>query len=130
MRKVKAEFPKDNYRTSIATEKHVIVADEPADLGGLDTGMQPAELMCAALASCTSITLKMYGERKNWNFDNAFVEVELIEKEDKSKYFKRRIFLGDAFTPEMETRALLIASKCPVHKLLENGTEIITEILK
>lgn len=130
MRKVKSAFAEQNYITKITTEKHEIIADEPSDLGGTDAGMQPSELLCASLASCTSITLKMYGDRKGWNFEHAFVEVSLEEKEDKTKYLKRLIDLGSTRSPEMEERALVIANKCPVHKILENGIEIITEIKK
>ncbi len=128
MTQAKASFPIENYTTKILSDQHEVIADEPIELGGKNLGMKPTELLCGALASCTTITLKMYGERKQWDFSDSYVEVALIEKEDKTKYFHRTIYFSAAATAEMRERALLVANKCPVHKLIEHGTEIITEI--
>lgn len=128
MIRIKANFPIENYKTKLVSEDHEIIADEPLDLGGKNTGMQPTELLCAALASCTTITLKMVGDRKGWDFSDAYVEVILMEKEDKTSYLYRIIHLSSAASQEMKDRSLAVANKCPVHKLLEKGIEIITEI--
>ena len=55
-----------NYISNIKTGKHEFNVDEPLDKGGLDTAAKPSELLGAALASCTSITLQMYMNHKEF----------------------------------------------------------------
>lgn len=56
-----------DYRHQIQAGTHVVVADEPATLGGQGAGMAPFELYLAALSACTAITLRMYAEKKGWD---------------------------------------------------------------
>ena len=53
-----------NYAHHISNGRHALTADEPATLGGQDTGMAPFDLYLASLAACTAITLRMYAEKK------------------------------------------------------------------
>lgn len=66
MHTVKASTTEENYQTLLTAGQHQIVADEPIDNGGKDTGFTPKELLASSLASCTAITLKMYADRKDW----------------------------------------------------------------
>src|SRR5687768_7192573 len=63
---VRASTGRERYRTGIKIREHAFAADEPAEVGGEDTGPTPFELVCAALASCTTITVRMYADRKGW----------------------------------------------------------------
>ncbi|MGZ3433817.1 MAG: OsmC family protein [Isosphaeraceae bacterium] len=54
------------YVQSISVGPHVLQADEPSDSGGNDAGPNPYELLLAALGACTSMTVRMYAERKQW----------------------------------------------------------------
>ena len=72
----KATISVEKYRTLIETDDHHFIVDEPLDLGGGDLGPNPGELLSAALAACTTITIKMYAERKEWKLDEVKVEVE------------------------------------------------------
>jgi putative redox protein len=71
----------EQYTTKIVNERHEIFADEPFDIGGNDMGMRPTELLHGALAGCTSITMRMYANRKGWDLGEIYVEVERIENE-------------------------------------------------
>jgi putative redox protein len=78
------------YQTIVSSGKHAIIADEPADVEGTDTGMSPNELLLASLSSCTAITLQMYINRKMWIVEEIVVDLELFAADQgtliKSKY--------------------------------------------
>jgi len=70
----------DNFTTSIKTNKHTLIADEPESVGGDDFGASPYELLNAGLAACTAMTLKMYAQRKKWDLQEVFVYVTHSKK--------------------------------------------------
>jgi len=53
-----------DYAVSLLAGHHWLMSDEGAAIGGKDAGPAPHELLCAALAACTAITLRMYARRK------------------------------------------------------------------
>jgi putative redox protein len=123
-----ATIGKDHYRTEIITGAKTVVADEPEELGGTNTGPAPGEFLLVALASCTAITLRMYADRKNWDVTKIVVEVN-FEKIENKTIFKREIELTGDLTEEQRTRLLQIANACPVHKTLTNPIEIQTQLV-
>lgn len=125
MKTLNASIKNTPFKTEINTEDHVIYADEPVELGGENTAPSPFELLVASLASCTLITLKMYANRKEWEIK----EIKLkIEYDEESKKIQRVIELIGANSEVNKERMLLIANKCPIHKLLESVLNIQTEI--
>ncbi len=128
MTKVAATLGKDNYYTLLDNNRHTWFADEPTAIGGKDKAPTPDELLCSALASCTSITLKMYAEKKNWNCGEIRVNVELIKPEQASEkaYFIRELNFENELTQDQLDRLLAIAERCPVHKLLSEALSINT----
>ena len=60
----------------VEIRRHTVVADEPKDEGGDDSGPSPQELLAASLASCTAITIEMYAKRKGWEIGDVTVHVE------------------------------------------------------
>jgi putative redox protein len=131
----------DNFTTSIQTKKHSLIADEPTSVGGDDFGPSPYDFLSAGLAACTAMTLKLYAEHKKWNLQEVFVYITYSKKHsddlnidvDTPTRFdhlqKKLKFIGDL--DEKQTQRLKeIASKCPVHKTLQNKIIIETEILE
>jgi putative redox protein len=101
------------------------LADEPVEVGGLGTGPTPYQLLSAALAACTSMTLRLYAERKGWDLPAFTVEVthSVVASRDR---FQRRILFAEPLSPEWRDRLLEIADRCPVHRTLVRGFEIVT----
>ena len=115
--------------TKVTTGNHEIIVDEPIDKGGKDLAPKPTELLAASLASCTAITLKMYAERKTWDVGEIFVDVTLVDSDDKTKTtFNRSIRFSKTDIPEDQMKRFQhIANACPVHKILEASITINSE---
>ena len=102
-----------------------IVVDEPPDAGGTDTGPRPTQLLASSLAGCTAITIELYAERKGWDLDGLEVSVDMqSDPERKPTHFAVEVALPDGLDDEQRKKLMVIAEKCPVHKLLEHGAEI------
>jgi|SRR5215211_1433220 len=99
---------------------HTLVADEPRENGGGDSGPSPQELLAASLASCTAITMEMYAERKGWNIGDVVVDVDY---EPAQRGSPTRFWMEIRFPKELpedqRERLTQIAAKCPVHRTLE-----------
>lgn len=128
MHTVKASTTEENYQTLLTAGQHQIVADEPIDKGGKDTGFTPKELLASSLASCTAITLKMYADRKDWKTGEISVTVDLNENEDQSYAFCRKISIQNELSVEQHKRILSVANACPVHKILSGTISIETQL--
>jgi putative redox protein len=77
------------YQTVVKSGNHTLIADEPIDDGGTDTGMSPYNLLMASLASCTAITLRMYINRKMWIIEEITVDLEMYRTENRHIYRKQ-----------------------------------------
>jgi putative redox protein len=115
------------FQAEIAVRGGVIVADEPVEAGGDGTGPTPYELLAAALAACTAMTLKLYSERKGWKLPPFSVAAAHSTDAARDR-FTRRIAFDAPLGPDQETKLLDVANKCPVHRTLMRGFEIFTEI--
>src|ERR1700682_6161963 len=107
---------------------HVVITDAGRDVGGEDLGPDPHELLDAALASCTALTLHLYARRKGMLLSN--VEVEVGHTEGDGVYRMRRdIRLTGDLVEQERNRLLEIANKCPVHRTLMGRFEIDTRLV-
>lgn len=113
------------YRVSLAAGANTVMADEPAEKGGGNTGMMPYELLLSSLAACTIITIRMYAERKGWDPGEIGVDVQL-ETEKGDTRLIRRISFSAALETEQRDRLLAVANACPVHKLLTGKIAVET----
>lgn len=123
----KASIATTKYRVHLDNGRHLFGADEPVEQGGQDTAPTPDELLEAALASCTAITLRMYADRKAWKLDTIDVEVKL-ERIDQKTLFIRNIHLKGELDETQKERLLLIAKACPVSKTLSGSIEVNSSI--
>lgn len=136
---VVAEVGFGRYAQVVYDGKHRLTADEPEEAGGLDTGPSPYRLLLAALGACTSITLRMYAERKKWPLRHVAVRLRhggshakdsagCEEKPGKIDRIEREIELTGDLSEEQRSRLLEIAGKCPVHQTLERANEVVTTL--
>jgi putative redox protein len=104
----------------VEIRQHRLVADEPEDHGGDDSGPSPQELLAASLASCTAVTMAMYAERKGWEIGEVAVDVDYEPAQRGSPTrFQLQIRLPKELPDEQRERLLQIGAKCPVHRALE-----------
>jgi putative redox protein len=128
---VEALIHKENYTTEITARTHKIISDEPVEKNGSDKGLTPSELLASSLASCTSITLRMYANRKEYDIQSINTKVELIKatESNKENRFIREIQIEGNVGEAARKRMLQIANLCPIHKILEKSARIETQII-
>jgi putative redox protein len=107
------------YEHEIEIREHRLIADEPEEKGGTDTGPKPTELLAASLAACTAITIEMYADRKEWELGQVEVAVDFTEgTTDSPARFQVKIGVPAELDDDQRKRILVIAGKCPVHRAL------------
>ena len=125
------------FQQEVRTGRHRFLADEPVDVGGLDSGPGPYDLVLAGLGACTSMTLRLYAERKAVPLDRVTVRLghsrihavdcENCEtKEGMLDRIDRVITLAGNLNEEQRKRLIEIADKCPVHRTLTSEIDIRT----
>ena len=126
------------FAQSISVRAHTLKADEPASYGGADTGPTPYDFLAIALGTCTSMTLRMYANRKQLPVSDISVVVnhEKIHADDCESCEEKKHSRIDHFTREISwngdldagtaDRFMEIADMCPVHKTLEQSSKIST----
>ena len=122
-----ATLGRSHYHTELTARRHVLIGDEPVEIGGTDDGPRPGDFIRMGLASCTAITLRMYADRKQWNVERIVVKVSNGPFADKTRY-QTDIEIAGQLSQEQKERLMQIAQKCPVHKTLINPIEIETSL--
>ncbi len=127
------------FQQDVVVGPHVQHADEPKSFGGDETGPSPYEFVSAGLGACTSMTMRMYADRKKWPVDRITVTVhhdkihgqdcETCEEKPDSKIdrFARDIEIEGDLTDEQLDKLMEIADKCPVHRTLNAPVDIPTK---
>ncbi len=127
------------FRTEMLANGFPLVADEPAAVGGTNTGPTPYDYLVAGLGACTAMTLRMYADHKKWPLET--VEVRLnhdkVHAEDcgqcetkagKIDVIQRELLLTGALDAAQRQRLLEIANRCPVHRTLEGEVKVRTSL--
>jgi putative redox protein len=128
MRKIISQFGEGPLQQKLSAGDLHFLADAEVSKGGAGTGPSPHEYLGAALAACTSMTLKMYAGRKEMQLDNAIVTVD-IDRTNDVETFSREIQLLGNLSAEEKERLLEIAHKCPIHKALAGQIQIKTQLI-
>jgi uncharacterized OsmC-like protein/pimeloyl-ACP methyl ester carboxylesterase len=127
------------YQNEVIVGPHHLFADEPVAVGGADTGPGPYDYVLAGLGACTSITMRMYADRKSLPLDRLTVTLShsKIHAEDCAEcetkvgmldQFDRVIKIEGALDADQRKRLMEIADKCPVHRTLESEIHIVTKV--
>jgi putative redox protein len=119
---------------TIVAGPHLLLADEPVESGGQDSGPNPYELLLAALGSCTSITLRMHAKTKGWPLERVTVRLEHWKVQATTRggggepvdEIKKVVVLAGNLSSEQRERLLDLAGKCPVSRTLARAVRICT----
>ena len=115
------------FLRGLYTKDHDFISDEPISYGGENLGPSPYNLLLMSVGSCTSMTLRMYANRKKMPLEDINVRLEYERLEDEERITRYLSFKGD-ITDEQKNRLVEIADKCPVHRTLENNPVISSQL--
>jgi uncharacterized OsmC-like protein/alpha-beta hydrolase superfamily lysophospholipase len=125
------------FQQAITVGRHRLIADEPVSVGGLDSGPAPYDFLLAGLGACTSMTMRLYAERKGLALDRVSVTLRhgkihaadcanCETREGKIDRIERTIGIDGHLSGPERARLLEIADKCPVHRTLRGEIDIVT----
>lgn len=127
------------FQQRVRVGTHSWTADEPVSVGGEDAGPSPYDHLLAGLGTCTSMTLRMYAERKGWDMGAIDVALRHDRVPDdgsgprggvNGRVDRIRVTIGvdDDLDDAQRESLLRIAGKCPVHRTLTHDIIIETEL--
>lgn len=128
------------FQNDIVVGKHHLLADEPENVGGDDTGPSPYELLNAALGSCTAMTLRMYAAHKKWPLARVTVRLShekghaedcaQCDESEKARVdiITRELTVEGDLSADQRARLVEIADRCPVHRTLHAPVVVRTTL--
>lgn len=133
---VVTETATGTYTQEIVAGHHRLSADEPRPVGD-DAGPTPYDLLLAGLGACTSMTVRMYADRKEWPLEQVRVTLrhtrihakDCAECETTAGWVSqidREIELTGNLDDEQRQKLMAIAERCPVHQTLTGEVRITT----
>ena len=136
---VVTETRQGKFQQRVAIGPHRLLADEPVDVGGMDSGPTPYDLVLAGLGACTAMTVRLYADAKALPLTRVAVELrhsktyatdcaECETRDGKIDKIERVIMLEGELDDATKAKLLEIANKCPVHRTLHSDTWIPTRL--
>jgi uncharacterized OsmC-like protein/alpha/beta superfamily hydrolase len=131
------ETRRGQFQQEVIVGNHRVLADEPVKVGGMDSGPGPYDFLLAGLGACTSMTIRLYADRKQLPLERTVVRLKHSKihaadcadcetKEGMLDHIERAITLEGDLNAEQRARLMEIADKCPVHRTLESEIHIHT----
>lgn len=131
------ETRQSKFQQTVSTGPHLLIADEPVAAGGADSGPGPYDFLLAGLGACTSMTMRLYANRKSLPMDRVTVTLkhskiyakdcaECETKEGMLDQIERIITIDGNLDIEQRKKLMEIADKCPVHRTLTSEVRIVT----
>lgn len=129
----------EGVRVELRTDRHIWYADEPVTAGGTDTGPSPYEMLLGSLAACTVVTLRLYTQHKGIKIDWVTAEYQYgritsgddeggtSQKENRER-ITAHVTIGGNFDDGQRKRLEQIVGRCPVHRTLSAGVEILDHV--
>jgi putative redox protein len=119
-------------QVEIRSGEHRLLADEPASVGGLGSGLSPYELVAAGLAACTVMTMRLYANRKGLPLERAHAVVEhrKVPGMEPADCFTRTITLDGPLDENQREAILAIGERCPVDLSLMRGSDVQTRLAR
>jgi putative redox protein len=120
-----AETGVGRLQVEARTTTGAFLIDEPVSVGGLGSGPNPYDLLSAALGACTTMTLRLYAERKGWPLER--VQVSVLHHRaslDARDLFDLTISLEGPLDAAQKAQLMAIAERCPVHRTLDRGSDV------
>jgi uncharacterized OsmC-like protein/pimeloyl-ACP methyl ester carboxylesterase len=125
------------FQQTVTVGPHQLIADEPAAAGGDDSGPGPYDFLLAGLGACTSMTIRLYADRKGLPLERTTVALrhskihaqdcaECETKEGMLDQIDKVITLEGPLDADQRKRLMEIAEKCPVHRTLTSEVRILS----
>ena len=111
----------------ISIGSHTLVSDVSPQLGGENSGPEPHDILAAALAACTTLTVTLYARRKGMDLQDVQLRIEHGDKDGAYVFTNHIRFIGNLDAAELK-RLGEIAERCPVHRTLSGSIKIVTEL--
>ena len=117
------------FQARVSTPSSTFLVDEPVEVGGLNSGPTPYDLLSMALGACTVMTIRLYAQRKGWSLDGVRVRITHNRRGPNGRdVFSCEIEIVGSLDQEQLDRLLDASKRCPVHKTLEGGADIETAV--
>jgi putative redox protein len=134
-----SEVPGGGLAQAVRVGLHHLRADEPVSAGGTDSGPAPYDYLLVALGSCTSMTVRLYANRKGWPLEHVTVRLhhsrihaqdcrDCETREGRLDQIESEVELAGPLDAEQRARLLEIAQRCPVHRTLTSEVVIRTRL--
>ena len=126
------------YTQEIIAGGHRLIADEPRPFGD-DAGPSPYDLLLSALGACTSMTVRMYANKKGLPLEQVRVSLrhsrihakdcaECETQQGMVDHIDRDIQLIGDLDDDQREKLLAIAERCPVHRTLTSTVHVSTTL--
>ena len=131
---------KNGLRSEVKMRQHSLTVDEPASLGGSDSGPNPVELILGALGSCQEITYRAYATALGIPLESVSVTIEgdidlrgffAVDESVRAGYqaIRGTVYLeSSASEEELELLRNAVNAHCPVLDIIAKPVPVKLEL--